>query len=174
MKPRANVPWKACHGWKSRPRNYSGFLIYYLNSNVRESGNFCLWNPESRKKIPEESRILGFGIRNPTNDWNAESKSHWQKIRNPVPRVRNLCLGTVLDYLTRGDQQTRRYVHTKTHVCTVKLYYRNKDTKTSRVPVTCKVGNQLWNQQYSIVRISYLSPQIFGYFNDNFFEPFML
>ena len=48
------------------------------------------------------------------------------------------------------------------------------DTKTSRVPVTCKVGNQLWNQQYSIVRISYLSPQIFGYFNDNFFEPFML
>ena len=115
-------PWKACHGWKSRPRNYSGFLIYYLNSYVRESGNFCLWNPESRKKIPEESRILGFGIRNPTDDWNAESKSHWQKIRNPVPGVRNLCLGTVLDYLTRGDQQTRRYVHTRTHVCSVKLY----------------------------------------------------
>ena len=85
-------------------------------------GNFYLWNSESRKKIPEESRILGFGIRNPTDDWNAESKSHWQKIRNPVPEVRNLCLGTVLDYLTRGDQQTRRYVLTRRHVCSVKLY----------------------------------------------------
>ena len=41
----------------------------FLLPHVRESrfwnpGNFCLWNPESRV----------FGIRNPTNDWNPESK----------------------------------------------------------------------------------------------------
>ena len=43
-------------------------------------------------QIPEtgESKILDVGIRNlaqgirnPTNDWNPESKFHWQRIRNP-------------------------------------------------------------------------------------------
>ena len=29
------------------------------------------------------------GIRNPTNDWNLESKFHWLKIRNPIPGIRN-------------------------------------------------------------------------------------
>ena len=51
----------------------------------RNTGYFCLWNPESRKILPMESRILGFGIRNtakgirnPTNYRNPESKFHWQ------------------------------------------------------------------------------------------------
>ena len=60
--------------------------------NIRESGfrnvrNFCLWKLdfwalESRIQL-KESRILCFGIRNtaqgirnPTNDWNPESKFH--------------------------------------------------------------------------------------------------
>ena len=53
------------------------------NNSVRESrfrnqGNFCLWNLEYRSRNP-----------NPTNDWNPESESHFQRIRNPVARVRN-------------------------------------------------------------------------------------
>ena len=43
-----------------------------------------------------ESGILGFGIRdtaqeirNPTNDWNPESKFHSLEIRNPVRGIRN-------------------------------------------------------------------------------------
>ena len=43
-----------------------------------------------------EFGILGFGIRNtaqgirnPTNDWNPESKFHLKKIRNLVPEIRN-------------------------------------------------------------------------------------
>ena len=30
--------------------------------------------------LPVESAILGFGIRNPTNDWNPESKFHRQNM----------------------------------------------------------------------------------------------
>ena len=50
---------------------------------------------DSGKLLHVESGILDFGIwntaqriRNPTNDYNPESKYHWQRIRNPVPRLR--------------------------------------------------------------------------------------
>ena len=33
--------------------------------------------------------IFACGIRNPTENWNSESKFHWQRIRNPVPGIRN-------------------------------------------------------------------------------------
>ena len=36
-----------------------------------------------------ESGIRGFRIRNPTNDWNPKSKFHGERIRNPIPRIRN-------------------------------------------------------------------------------------
>ena len=49
----------------------------------RNPGNFCLRNPECGKILLVESGILGFeirvqfnGIRNPTKDWNPESKFH--------------------------------------------------------------------------------------------------
>ena len=56
-----------------------------------------------------ESGILGFGTRNPAqgfrdlaNNWNPETKSYWQRIRNPcstwTPESK-----TVLDYLTWGE-----------------------------------------------------------------------
>ena len=60
--------------------------------HIRESG--FRNRPESRKFLLVESGILGFGIRNtsegiwnPTNDWNPESKFHWQTIRNPEPGI---------------------------------------------------------------------------------------
>ena len=40
---------------------------------VQNPGNFCLWPPESWAL---ESRIQ---FKNPTNDWNPESKFHWQR-----------------------------------------------------------------------------------------------
>ena len=50
---------------------------------IPESGNFCIWNPESWKFLLVESGILGLGIRNtgvgirnPTNNSNPESKFH--------------------------------------------------------------------------------------------------
>ena len=67
---------------------------------------------ESRKFFPE-SRILGFGIRktahgfrNQTNDWNPESKFHWQTlefitfIRNPRRGIQNPAM--TVNSLTRG------------------------------------------------------------------------
>ena len=49
-----------------------------------------------RQFFAAESGILSFGfrntaqgIRNPFNDWNLESKFHWQRIQNPVTRTRN-------------------------------------------------------------------------------------
>ena len=41
---------------------------------IRESGF-----PESGKFLPVKSGILGIGIWNATNDWNPESKFHWQR-----------------------------------------------------------------------------------------------
>ena len=38
--------------------------------------------PESGKFLLVESGILGFGIRNPTNDWNPESKFYWQRLES--------------------------------------------------------------------------------------------
>ena len=67
---------------------------------------------ESWKFFPE-SRILGFGIRktahgfrNQTNDWNPESKFHWQTlefitvIRNPRRGIQNPAM--TVNSLTRG------------------------------------------------------------------------
>ena len=69
---------------------------------------------ESWKFLLEESGILGFGIwntaqgiRNPTNDWNPESKFHWQRLEssswNPESTAWNPESKTVLDSLARGD-----------------------------------------------------------------------
>ena len=33
--------------------------------------------------------IFACGIRNPTENWDSESKFNWQRIRNPVPGIRN-------------------------------------------------------------------------------------
>ena len=54
-----------------------------LKSENNTSGHFCLWNPESEEIIIVKLGILGLripnaaqGIRNPTNNWNPESKFH--------------------------------------------------------------------------------------------------
>ena len=55
------------------------------DSEMREI--FALWNPESGKILLEKSGILGSGIwskvqgiRNPSNEWNPESRFHWQRL----------------------------------------------------------------------------------------------
>ena len=75
-------------------------------------GNFCLWTPESGIFLHVESGILSFGIRNtlqririPTNDWNSESKFHWQRLEsstwNPESRIQD-CLWILLhEVITR-------------------------------------------------------------------------
>ena len=58
-----------------------------------------------------ESGILGFGIRNtarnPTNDWNPESKFHWQRLKSstldPESTAGNPESNTVLDSVASGD-----------------------------------------------------------------------
>ena len=70
-----------------------------------------IWILESRKFLRVEFEVLGCGIRNkaegirnPTNDWNPESKFHWQRIRKTVPGIWNPRSGVqskiVLDSLT--------------------------------------------------------------------------
>ena len=66
---------------------------------------------ESGKFLFVESEILGFGIRNtgqgvrnPTNDWNPESKFHWQRLES---RSWNPDSRTVLDSLKGGEMRFR-------------------------------------------------------------------
>ena len=61
------------------------------DSGIREIFACGIWNP-----------AIGFwnsalGIQNPANDWNPESKFHWQGIWNPESKA-------VLDYLTSWDE----------------------------------------------------------------------
>ena len=66
---------------------------------------------ECDKILLVESGILGFGIRNtarnPTNDWNPESKFHWQRLKpstlNPESPAWNPESKTVLDSVAWGD-----------------------------------------------------------------------
>ena len=50
--------------------NYSSAHCSDILPHVRE----CRFRPDSPKFLLVESGILGFGIRDPTNDWNPESK----------------------------------------------------------------------------------------------------
>ena len=63
----------------------------HADSGIREIFACGIWNP-----------AIGFwnsalGIQNPANDWNPESKFHWQGIWNPESKA-------VLDYLTSWDE----------------------------------------------------------------------
>ena len=64
----------------------------------RNAGNFCLGN------LGIGIRNRGRGIRNPTNDWNPESKFHLQRLEsstwNPESTARNPESKTVLDSIT--------------------------------------------------------------------------
>ena len=50
-------------------------------------GSFCSWNPDTRKFLPMESKILGFGLRNTTLGIRSPLTIG---IRNPVAGIRNL------------------------------------------------------------------------------------
>ena len=99
-------------------------------SEFSESGNFCLWSPESGKKK------ISYGIRNPgswnpeystrnpkshlSNDWNPESKfyrQHWNRMPgtwNPEYTAWNPETKTVLDslsYMGRWPDSSEIYVY---------------------------------------------------------------
>ena len=78
--------------YTKKPVSYVGYLNHRLSAPcngiripefIREIFNYGIRNPAIF--LPVESAILGFGIRNPTNDWNPESKFHRQSMGNPVP-----------------------------------------------------------------------------------------
>ena len=91
-------PWNCC-SWNPESRNIlheeSGGAIH-LNQNCRKFRSKTQWigsiQPEkSRKTGPFPVGILvewiaplntAQGIRNPTKDWNPESKFHWQKLES--------------------------------------------------------------------------------------------
>ena len=50
------------------------------NAGSGYPGHFCSCNPASGKILLVESETLEFGIWNPTNDWNPESKFHQQRL----------------------------------------------------------------------------------------------
>ena len=68
---------------------------------------FCFWNPASGKILLVESGILGFGIRNPTNNWNPEFNFHWHGLEsstwNPESMAWNPESKTTLDSFTRRE-----------------------------------------------------------------------
>ena len=80
----------------------------------RNPNNFCLWNLQPGKILLMESGLLGFGIRNtaqgirnPTDDWEAESKFHWQRLESSTWNLESTARipesKTVLDSHTWGE-----------------------------------------------------------------------
>ena len=76
-----------CRHWAARLSSMSCQLNLFL-TYVRECGfrKFLLLEPGIQKFVLLKSGILGFGIRNtaqrirnPSNDWNPESKFQWQE-----------------------------------------------------------------------------------------------
>ena len=92
-------------GWiKKWCQNYLGVLFTFTFLTVRGSGfrnlgKICLWNHESRKILLVKSGILGFGIRNPTNDWNQESRFHWQKLESSTWNLESGIRGRIQECL---------------------------------------------------------------------------
>ena len=79
-----------------------------------------LWIPESGKFLLLKSGILGFGVqntfqgnRNPADDWNLESKFHWQRIlnfelgiRNPGCGIQNQISSIIVPFWGNGQCRT--------------------------------------------------------------------
>ena len=85
LSPTAVRSWSWTRGHDLIPRQESRF---------RNQGKFLCLESVIRKTLLVESEILGFGIpntaqgiRNPTIDWNPESKLHWKKsgIQGVIP-----------------------------------------------------------------------------------------
>ena len=58
-------------------------VFHARESGFRNPGKFCLWNLESWALDSGAQ-----GIRNPTKDWNPESKFHWQRVESSLKRGR--------------------------------------------------------------------------------------
>ena len=93
-------PFSAWYLHENSPSKDKAFKVHITPCKVirfPESGKFCLWNPNSTVEfVLVELEILDLGIRNsaqevrnPANDWNPESKFHWQGIWNSIPGIKN-------------------------------------------------------------------------------------
>ena len=102
--------------------------------------------PESKKFLLVESGILGFwirntaqGIRNPTNNWNPESKFHWQRLEsstwNPESTEWNPESKIVLDSLSKAIWSTNVKQRLCYRLATKEVKRCNKYIITSYMPV---------------------------------------
>ena len=102
--------------------------------------------PESKKFLLVESGILGFrirntaqGIRNPTNNWNPESKFHWQRLEsstwNPESKEWNPESKIVLDSLSKAIWSTNVKQRLCYRLATKEVKRCNKYIITSYMPV---------------------------------------
>ena len=108
----------------------------HLNQNCRKFRSKTQWIgsiqlEKSRKTSPFPVGILvewiaplntAQGIRNPTKDWNPESKFHWQKLESSIPGIRNPRRGnpeskTVLDLSAERQLQTHAIAVFYRHSC---------------------------------------------------------
>ena len=67
------------HILKGRPMQGTQRSSHARESGFRNPGKFCLWNLESWALDSGAQ-----GIRNPTKDWNPESKFHWQRVESSL------------------------------------------------------------------------------------------
>ena len=98
--------------------------------NVRESGKYLLLQSGIRKiLINMESGILGFGIRNPTKDWNPESNFHEQILEsstwNPESTEWNPESKTVLDSFTWGEKENTGGAGLKKNTTFIVIFINN-------------------------------------------------
>ena len=93
-------PFSTWYWHENSPSKDKTFKVHITPCKViriPEPGKFCLWNPNSTVEfVLVELEILDLGIRNsaqeignPANDWNPESKFHWQGIGNSIPGIWN-------------------------------------------------------------------------------------
>ena len=72
---------------------------------IRNPGKLCLWNTKS---LALESGIQLTELRNPTSDWNPESKLHWLRIESITWNTESMAWNpesnSVLDSLTWSEK----------------------------------------------------------------------
>ena len=83
--------------------------IFWINTDLSK---YFLYYISFQVLLVESGILACFGIqntaqeiRNPTDDWNPESKFHWQRIRDSVPGIpKSRGQDYTLDSLTRGKR----------------------------------------------------------------------
>ena len=67
-----------------------GYYSFAHCSDIPPHVRECGLRPDSSKVLLVESEILGFGIRNPTNEWNPEFKLHRQRLESKAWNLKKI------------------------------------------------------------------------------------